>query len=541
MKLAPPPCNFGLRLSQSIGLAALWLVATVTAVAADWQYRVDFETIKKGKKSEQPVGVYFWMPPETKTLRGLLVGGKLGIEEDIALDPEVRKVCAEAGLGIVYFVPHISGTFDFWKEGNTDKARWLKAFDDLAERTGHPEIRRVPWITMGHSTAGIFCRNVAYAFPGRVAGVVHVKSGNFHQAQHLPPEGSLVGVPLVAMNGQLETFGPEGGIRPALGRETQWQAAREDLQKFREANKDYLLSAWLDLGGDHFFGAQELTQYAALFIAKTAQYRLPRALPPGEAPVQCLPLKAEDGWLTDYDLNHPEHPPAPYADYTGDKSKAMWHYDGEIAKANAEHHRNAAKHQAISGSDPKWLDEGDGWTFRAHGEFLDTMPEKYGGAIGNAKVGHAEGGIIYRSLPTQPVERINEDTFRLLRPTDSLQIAAISLGDENYRATNRWSKLEVPKVKGEKQQIDFPPIADMQTGTQGAQLTATASSGLPVYFEVVYGPVAIDGGKVALSDLPSDAKLPIECMIIGYQIGRRLDPTVEPAEPVSRTFKIVKP
>lgn len=253
-------------------------------------------------------------------------------------------------------------------------------------------------------------------------------------------------------------------------------------------------------GCDHFFGSLELTQYAALFIAKTAQYRLPRELPPGDAPVQCLPLTAEDGWLTDYDLSKPEHPPAPYADYTGDKSKAMWHYDGEIAKANVEHHRNAAKHQAISGSDPKWLDEGDGWTFRAHGEFLNTRPEKYGGAIGNTRVGHAEGGIIYRSLPAQPVERINADTFRLLRPFDSIQIDAINLGDENYRATNRWSKLEIPKVKGEKQQIDFPPIADLRTGTQGVRLNATASSGLPVYFKVVYGPVAIDGGKVVLSD-----------------------------------------
>ncbi len=532
--LLPPDSRF---IAPILG----FLLAVGFAGAADWQYRVDFESAKKGKETEEPAGVYLWLPPDAETVRGLLIGGRLRIEEDIALDPGVRKVCEQAKLGIVYFSPHISGTFNFWKEGNTDKERLLKALDDLAARSGHAEIRRVPWITMGHSTAGIFCRNVAYAFPGRVAGVVHVKSGNFHQAQHLPPEGSLVGVPLVAMNGQLETFGPEGGIRPALGRETQWQVVRENLQQFREKDSNYLVSAWLDLGGDHFLGAKELTDYAALFLAKTAQYRIPAELPPGDAPVLCLPLKAEDGWLTDYDLHHPTHAPAPYADYTGDKAKAMWHYDGEIAKANAAHHRNAAKHQVIDGSNPAWLDEGDGWTLRAHGEFLETMPEKFGGSLANAQVGHAKGDIIYRSLPTQPVEQIGPDTFRLLRPVDKVEIAAVSLGDDDYRATNRWSSLEMPKVKGEKQTIDFPPVPDVAAESKGVELKATATSGLPVYYEVIYGPVAVKDGKLTISELPRKAKLPIECLVKAYQIGRRVEPAIPAAEPVARTFQIIEP
>ena len=70
---------------------------------------------------------------------------------------------------------------------------------------------------MGHSTAGIFCRNVAYWKPARVAGVLHIKSGNFQQQEHLPPTGSLAGIPLLAFNGQFETFGPEGGLRAEYG------------------------------------------------------------------------------------------------------------------------------------------------------------------------------------------------------------------------------------------------------------------------------------------------------------------------------------
>ena len=45
-------------------------------------------------------------------------------------------------------------------------------------------------------------------------------------------------------------------------------------------------------------------------------------LPPGDEPVKCLPVKTEDGWLSDADLKAPTHKPAPWADYTGDRATA---------------------------------------------------------------------------------------------------------------------------------------------------------------------------------------------------------------------------
>ena len=275
---------------------AAGLLMSGVATAATWQYHVPFDTGKLTKDGQpQPGKVFLWLPPETKTVRGLLVGGQLGIELEIALDAEVRQACAENDLGVVYFAPHLSGVFHYWQDGNTDAKRWLQAFDDLARRSGHPEISQIPWITMGHSTAGIFCRNVAYRWPQRVAGILHIKSGNFHQAEHLPSSGSLAGIPLVAMNGQFETYGPEGGLRPEYGRETQWVFVEKDLERFRERDANHLMSLWLDLGGDHFHGSPELSQYAALFIRKTAQYRLQAPpMPRGKDPVPCLPVKLED-------------------------------------------------------------------------------------------------------------------------------------------------------------------------------------------------------------------------------------------------------
>ncbi len=131
--------------SLTVAATLATLLTMNSSPAATWQYQVPLDSGRAAKDGQaQPGNFLLWLPPELKTVRGLLVGGKLRIELEIALDPEVRKACADSGLGIVYFSPHISGTFHYWEEGNTDAARWLKAFDDLAARSGHPELRRVP-------------------------------------------------------------------------------------------------------------------------------------------------------------------------------------------------------------------------------------------------------------------------------------------------------------------------------------------------------------------------------------------------------------
>ena len=528
--------NFALAVTAA-ALAAGTLVAACPADGATWQYYVPFEAVARGKAETGKL--LLWLPPRSQVIRGLLVGGQLGIERQIALDPEVRKACADCDIGIVYFSPHIAAVFHYWEANNTDAARWLKALDDLACRSGHPELRRVPWITMGHSTAGIFARNVAYRWPQRVAAVLHIKSGNFHQKQHLPPEGSLAGIPLVALNGQFETFGPEGGLRAELGRETQWVFVQKDIWRFKEKDPNHLMSLWLDLGGDHFHGSPELSACVALLIRKTARYRIPSVIPPGDEPVECLPLRLEDGWLTDPDLYKPSHLPAPYRSYTGDKLRAMWHYDEEVAQANASHHRNLGNHQCLSNPVCTWLDEGDGWTFRAKAEFLDAMPEAYGGRVAGMKIGHASTPIIYRCKIDEPVQQLGPDTFRLLRPLKSVNIAAVHPGDQHYRATNRWGSITMPNVKGAEQTIEFPPVPDIPAPNGSWKLDAKASSGLAVYYEVDYGPVEVRDGRVVVSELPAKAQFPIECRITAWQIGRRTEPAVSPAAPVSRVFHII--
>ncbi len=187
------------------------------------------------------------------------------------------------------------------------------------------------------------------------------------------------------------------------------------------------------------------------------------------------------------------------------------------------------------------MDDGDGWTFRVEADWLDTIPANYGGGIGGKKVGHSATPFLYRCKIDEPVVSLGKDTFRLLKPIKTVNFAAVHPGDDEYRATNRWGSLPMPAVKGQAQRIDFPKVADLKANAAPVELKAKADSDLPVYYEVDYGPVVVEDGKVVVSELPANAALPIECRITAYQIGRRAGKAIAPAAPVSLNFSVVKP
>lgn len=523
-------------------IAAILLFVFIPFIVegASWHYVVNFPRPPRNGEARPDGTAYLWLPPEVPVVRGLLVGGELRIEQEFAVDPVIRDTCTESGLGILFFSPHLSATFHYWEDGNNDEERYLKVLDDLAVISNRPEICRVPWITMGHSTAGIFCRNVAYCWPERTAGVIHIKSGNLFVENHKPEGRSLAGIPFVAMNGQFEVYGPEGGIRPEYGRMTQRFMIQRDMQTLRTRDENHLMSLMIQPGADHFNSAPNFAAYAALFIRKTARYRIPREVPRGTGPVTCIPLSAQDGWLSDPDLENPEYVAAPYGDYLGNKHLAMWHYDRETAEATMNMHVNLSAHQALSAPQVTWLDESDGWTFSVASGFLDSIPLEYGGTAGGAACGHADSPIVYLPRTHHPVIQIAPDRFRLLRFVKTIQIGAFNNGDDTYRSTIRWADVAIPIVEGSEQSIDFPQPPSLSISGTPYRLNAHASSNLPVYYEVDYGPVAIHDGMLIIDEIPEGAQFPIRCCVTAYQIGRRVSPEIMPSEPVRREFKIIK-
>jgi hypothetical protein len=94
---------------------------------------------------------------------------------------------------------------------------------------------------------------------------------------------------------------------------------------------------------------------------------------------------------------------------------------------------------------------------------------------------------------------------------------------------------------GADQTITFPPIPDVRASTASIPLHATSSAHAPVHFYVREGPAEIVGDNtLKFTPIPPRAKFPVAVTVVAWQWGRSIDPKLKTAEPVERTFQIVK-
>jgi hypothetical protein len=280
---------------------------------------------KRGKPQE-PEKVSLWIPPNCDYIRGVVIAS--GQVKSFATGDRLRAAAMQAGLATMY-MPNMS--FD----GKESWQRLDELLPRLAEASGHEELKGAPILTAGLSASVLATRNFAYERPDRMIGTVQIAGGNMHH-KIMDASQSLSGVPFLAINGELEWCGPEGGIRPEYGRQTQWLMLREQLLRRRRADPNHLMSFVVVPGGDHGHWDRDL---AALFLMKAAEYRISDGRRDGSTPARCIELTAKDGWLTDADLDHPQHRPAPWDQYAGDKTEAFWHLDRQMAEAVRDYHQ----------------------------------------------------------------------------------------------------------------------------------------------------------------------------------------------------------
>lgn len=341
------------RMVTAYMLCAIAMSAALNARAQAAGGKEWTASIARGEPSpKRPNQAHVWIPEGCKVLRGALIAQKTMFEERLTRDAEIRRACADKDLAVVYAECGIG--LKFASEGGA--ANLTEILGALAAATRHPELETVPLITLGHSTAGIFARNMAYWNPARVAGVLHVMSGNLHQ--HLEsPTNSLAGVPVLFVNGEWEQFGPEGGdikmgLRSSMGlrtnqtakggerqSQTQWICMRQQLLARRGRNPENLMGLVVSRGHSHTQWEGAMSGLAAQFIRSVADLRIPAAGADASAPVKCLPARADQGWLLDADIKAPRFDPAPYAEYKGDKALALWYPDKALALKVWEYNR----------------------------------------------------------------------------------------------------------------------------------------------------------------------------------------------------------
>ncbi len=520
-------------------------VSASLASGAVFQYTVPVAA-QRGRSA-----AFLWIPPEAKQVRGVAIGGMTLMERELAKDAVIRRACADEQLAIVFLKCGL---------GRPDLQ---KVLDDLAKGSGYRELSAAPLMFVGHSAGGPQAKACAVKLAARCFGLVQYRGGGPGGPGPLPP-----GIPALMMVGQFDEFG--GTMRSEDGRET-WEASRDHVAAFRAKDERNLASLVVEPGAGHFAWSARNAAYLALFIRKAARARIPAAWPAdAEKPVALKRIDPRRGWLTDLTIKSAgQFEPAPYAKYRGEKAKAAWYFDGEMARATVAYHAGGfgGKDQFIKWNDPHWVDAGarffftrlkwvsDGQTFEVHPVYAETYPSQQKGRgprwpMAGKPVGRSAAPIRVRHV-SGPVVATGPNTLRMrcdsLAPAGGrsrVTFLAYSVGDAEYRYTEHVGMMPrgfAGLKKGKPQTITFPPIGDLKASSPPVALKATSDAGLPVEYYVAHGPAVVANGKLKITDLPRRAPFPIPVKVVAYQFGRALEPPVKTAAPVEQTIQIEKP
>jgi hypothetical protein len=528
-------------MKRIIGFATVMLLAG-SVHAAVFQFHVPVAT---GKNES---AAFLWIPPQAKQIRGVLMSGMTLAERELSQDPRIREVCAAEQLAIVFLKCGL-GAVDV-----------QKVLDDLAAVSGYRELSVAPLMFAGHSAGGPQAKTLAIKMADRCFGLMQHRGGVPGGAEPVPS-----GVPTLAMVGQFDEFG--GLMRDENGFEGAWERARNDIAAYRAADERNLASIAVEPGAGHFAWSDRNAAYLALWIRGAVRARIPDWPMETKEPVRCKDVDPKSGWLTSLNLRQPGQS-ASYADYSGDKSNAAWHFNKELADANIAFHAGLAgkKDQFIKWNNPYWVDAGtryfftainwvdDGQTFEVNPVYRDTFPqpEKSGGPRwleAGQPVGHSTAPILVKRVGG-PVEvagpnklRMKYDAVAPATEGGRVTFMAYSVGDKEYRYTEQVGML--PRgfnglTRGKPQTITFPDIGNLKVNSSPVELKATSDAGLPVEYYIGVGPAVIEAGKLKLAEIPVRAKYPITVKVVAYQFGSGVEPVVQTAKPVEQTLLIEK-
>ena len=95
-------------------------------------------------------------------------------------------------------------------------------------------------------------------------------------------------------------------------------------------------------------------------------------------------------------------------------------------------------------------------------------------------------------------------------------------------------------TQGRDQQITFPEIPDQPLGTEWVRLNAASDSGAKVRYYVLAGPAELAGDTLRLTAIPPRSRFPVKVTVVAWQRGRSAEPLLKTAEPVERTFSVVR-
>lgn len=555
MRVRPP----FLSLLTACALAVLAGLGAPFAAAAEYQWSVPVTSVTSDETKGHP-RAFLWIPQDCQRVRAVIVGQHNMLEEGILEHPTMRRALTELGMAAVWVSPALDGNFRFDRGAGEHFEEMMAA---LARESGYSELEFAPIVPIGHSAMASYPYHFAAWKPGRTLAAISCKGTwpDFRDSNSPPwKDSDLAGVPLLFVAGEYEDANGRAG-----------KAA-----SFRTRNPQSPLTMLADAGGGHFDFHDRLVEYLALYLRKVTAARLPADAAAAQGPVTLRPIDpTTEGWLVDrWRLNRPpQAPAAPVGKYTGDTRAALWCFDEELARAT-EHYgddqrskkaellgyvqkgnvapQNPKLHAQV---DLKFLPLEDGLTFQLTGTFLDTVPEGrpvgWSGLPKDSPIGHAAGGgPVVISRICGPVEKLADDTFAIrfyrmgmdnTKRSNEIWLMATHPGDGEYKRAVQQSVLHFPlrNTGGAEQKIALESIPDQRANAAPIALHATSSAGAKVRFYVREGPAEIVGDILKLTAIPPRAKYPVKVTVVAWQWGRSVEPLLQTAEPIERSFSVI--
>lgn len=376
-------------------------------------YRVRYEASKEPGELIFPVNYTIWVPPGVKELRGVIVHqhgcGEGSCKSGLtgAYDLQWQALAKKhkcALLAPAYEQPEKADCQMWCDPRNGSGKAFEKCLVDLAAKSGHPELAKVPWALWGHSGGGHWAGGMALLHPNRVAaawlrsGVPLLKADPARTGvkAHALPEAALK-VPMMC------NLGTKEGVTVKDDRFSGvWPANELFFGEVR--SKGGLIGVAVDPLSSHDCGNQ---RYLAIpWLDACLSDRLPKAN--GE-PLQ--EMQTDDVYLAEPTGSES----VPAAKFGGEALKAAWLPNSSVARAWMQYVKDTAvddktpppapTNVRASGGDLSWEVEADlesglaGFIIERDGKFLANLPDKGKNPFGRPIFQNLQ----YSDTPTQPL------------------------------------------------------------------------------------------------------------------------------------------
>jgi pimeloyl-ACP methyl ester carboxylesterase len=377
-------------------------------------YRVRYEAGNKPGELIYGVNYTLWVPPGVETLRGVIVHqhgcGEGSCKSGLtgAFDLHWQALAKKHGcalMGPSYEQPEKADCQMWCDPRNGSGAAFQRALVELGEKSGHPELAKVPWALWGHSGGGHWAGGMVMLYPERVAAA-WLRSG-------VPPVKAVEGKPAPYEISEATTkvpvmcnLGTKEGVTVKDGRFAGVWSSNETFFKEMRA-KNALIAVSVDPLTSHECGNQRYLAVPWLDACLTA--RLPSA---GAVALKAMPT--QDAWLAP--LNGPEA--VPVGQFTGDLAASVWLPNAAIAEAWMQYVEDSAvidttrppapTNLQVKGNELTWAAEADlesgiaSFIIERDGQVLATLPEKPTNPFGRPVF----QGLQYSDTPSNPLVKM---------------------------------------------------------------------------------------------------------------------------------------